>query len=89
MSITTALLIAILVVFTLTLLFFIFLVAPIMRELHLILRDVRLTSNLVRRRIEKVNEVIEKTVTFFRAFGVVTKIFDRWLGPDDKDKKTN
>lgn len=91
MSITTALLIAILIVFSLILLFMIFLMSPIMKEIHLTMREFRLSTTIVRKRVEQVDGMIHKLMGVFttvNAMGRWLNWFNRKKEKDKEDEKT-
>lgn len=80
MTITVAILIAILVFFVLNLIVLIVYIGPILTEFRLIVTDVRRITDMAEKRVEKVDEMIENVTTALQVVKKITKVTDRMRG---------
>ena len=82
MTITTAILIAILIAFTLNLFVLVAMIAPIFNEVKLILQNVREISTTANKKIQMISEVVDKVVGLLGFLDTISSIAKKF----NKDK---
>ena len=87
MSITTSLLIAILILFTLNLIVLLAYIAPILTEFKLIVQDARHLTTLARNRVEKIDHALEEVASIFDIFKKISWVTDKIVNLGKKKKQ--
>ena len=77
MSITTALLVTIIVLFSVNLIVLVAMISPILSEVKLILRDVRQVTNVAKGKAKQIDEIIDKVVGALGTLGGIMNIWKR------------